>query len=382
MKESRGAIATCADPNLPSKEKIRISRNWTKCRYEEATLLAHNVRYMPRLQLDGETLWASWGSRIWAHERKPDGTIHRQTKRVLSSHRDDVSTFVVKDGLVVSGGRDRSFVAWEADTGRFLFARRYCHKQEISGVDLVSRHDNRRVVVTGSHDGSLRFWAFDLGANNNSQRCVWMAQSLAVEDRIYALSASPSGDRVIVGSAGLTSGVPSVHAVDTATNTILPLGAGQLKRGAGTLDLAWHSPNTFLSCGHDTAARLWDARTGDCVRTWEEPFDDAVYCLSTDYDMTLLCGMARHGLVRLWDMRATQPVAFYHSRHAQRWQSSPVYSIASDSKGAYVALDQCLNLLSFAGYGVSGWGETKKHTADEEIMNQRASVEKIRNNHL
>jgi hypothetical protein len=43
-------------------------------------------------------------------------------------------------------------------------------------------------------------------------------------------------------------------------------------------------------------------------RTWEEPFNEAIYCLGTDNHMSLVCGTARHGLVRLWDMRQKDPV--------------------------------------------------------------------------
>lgn len=32
--------------------------------------------------------------------------------------------------------------------------------------------------------------------------------------------------------------------------------------GAGVLDLKFESPNILLSCGYDTAVRLWDMRIG------------------------------------------------------------------------------------------------------------------------
>ena len=47
--------------------------------------------------------------------------------QVLRGHSDDVSRFVVKDGLVVSGGRDKTLVGWRQYGGRnyeFAFARR------------------------------------------------------------------------------------------------------------------------------------------------------------------------------------------------------------------------------------------------------------------
>ena len=103
--------------------------------------------------------------------------------------------------------------------------------------------------------------------------------------------------------------------------------------------------NSLSNPRYDASTRLFDTRCGSFVRRWEEPFDEAIYCLSTDNNMTLVCGTARHGLVRLWDMRASAPVQMFYTAHAHRGQSSPAYSVAFDQSNLYVALDQCLNLL-------------------------------------
>ena len=107
-----------------------------------------------------------------------------------------------------------------------------------------------------------------------------LAQTKVIQDRIWSLAASPLGDQVVVGSSGLKD-IPALHMVDMVTNEVIPMGQG-LKRGAGTLDLTWYNEQSFLSCGHDTSARLWDTRIGTCVKQWEEPFDEAVYCMTTD----------------------------------------------------------------------------------------------------
>ena len=46
-------------------------------------------------------------------------------------------------------------------------------------------------------------------------------------------------------------------------------------------------------------------------------------------------------------MRHTSPVQMYHVKHPRLGQSSPVYSVAFDQANLYVALDQCLTLVSF-----------------------------------
>ena len=60
-------------------------------------------------------------------------------------------------------------------------------------------------------------------------------------------------------------------------------------------------------------------------------FSELLNSLATDGSHSLLTGTARHGLVRLWDMRDTSAhVAHYYVGHPYLGQSSPVYSVAFD----------------------------------------------------
>ena len=61
---------------------------------------------------------------------------------------------------------------------------------------------------------------------------------------------------------------------------------------------------TFALCRYDTVTRLWDTRCGSAVvKEWEEPHDEAVYALATDAVNTVVTGTARHGRIRVWDIR-------------------------------------------------------------------------------
>lgn len=347
MNSAKQSLATnCLHPEMKSRsvqpwisaqDRVRISTNWVRGHYSETQLIVQDIRYMPRIQLDSEKIWVSWGAQVWAHPRRQDGTVCRTASQVLRGHSDDVSRFVVKSGLIVSGGRDKTLVGWRETNSsnyEFAFARRYCHGSEVSAVDVA---DNGNIIISGSRDQMVKVWrAFD---DNLSP-----VNSVNIGDRIWSLATS-SQDCVAVGSAGLY-GIPSLTLLDLHSGMKQEMGLG-LRKGAGMLDLAWIDETKFLSCGYDSFARLWDIRSGTCVRKWEEPFNEAIYCISTDYNMTLVCGTARHGLVRLWDMRHTQPVQMYHVKHPRLGQSSPVYSVAFDQSNLYVALDQSLSLVSF-----------------------------------
>ena len=278
---------TAPAPITSAKERVRIARNWTRGLYEETKLTVQNIRYMPRIEIEQSSLWVSWGNKIWSHPRHADGTVGRTTTRVLKGHTDDVSRFVVKDGYLISGGRDRSLQGWNSETGEFLFAKRYCHGSEVSAVDIIRTSG---LLVTGSRDHTVKVWTLDpysassggsSGQDSSDERPSYerastfpsLSATLNLGDRIWSLAANPyEGNRVVVGTAGLM-GIPSLRVIDLAKfcdtgSTLLDYHemGQQLKNGAGMLDLQWQSPTSFLSCGHDSCTRLWDTRMNACVR--------------------------------------------------------------------------------------------------------------------
>ena len=279
---------TAPAPITSAKERVRIARNWTQGHYEETKLAVQDIRYMPRIELEQSSLWVSWGNKIWSHPRHADGTVGRMTTRVLKGHTDDVSRFVVKDGYLISGGRDKTLQGWNSETGEFLFAKRYCHGSEVSAVDIIK---NSGLLVTGSRDRTVKIWNLDpysassggsSGPESSDERPSYerastfpsLSATLNFGDRIWSLAANPyEGNRVVVGTAGLM-GIPSLRVVDLGKLCSDPSSGlleyqemGQtLKNGAGMLDLQWQTPTSFLSCGHDTCTRLWDTRMNACVR--------------------------------------------------------------------------------------------------------------------
>lgn len=156
-----------------------------------------------------------------------------------------MSRFVVKSGLIVSGGRDKTLVGWRETNSsnyEFAFARRYCHGSEVSAVDVA---DNGNIIISGSRDQMVKVWrAFD---DNLSP-----VNSVNIGDRIWSLATS-SQDCVAVGSAGLY-GIPSLTLLDLHSGMKQEMGLG-LRKGAGMLDLAWIDETKFLSCGYDSFAR-------------------------------------------------------------------------------------------------------------------------------
>lgn len=324
---------------LPSlKEQCRMARNWTKGINREITIVRHHSRQLPWMQYDQihpKTMWVSTGEYINCYKVLANGLFQEDKRRKLGPLHRDVTRFVVKDSLVVSGCREGSLFGWHSDTGKTLFCYVNVHTEDTQCVDF---HHN--LMVSGSRDATLKILSMDEQYNSNQPRAT-----LRAEDRVWSVAMAPDGSTFASGSAGCNGSYPLI--IWDLCKGVMDCSLGQdHRRGAGILDLKYEAPDILLSCGYDSYLRLWDLRTEKCEMMWEEPFDSAVYCVKTDGDCAMLTGTARHGMTRLWDKRATKPVQLYYAGH----RSSPVYSLAFDCSHLYLALDISISMLDFSIY--------------------------------
>ena len=119
------------------------------------------------------------------------------------------------------------------------------------------------------------------------------------------------------------------------------------KLGAGIYDIVWEEPNVFYSAGYDTYVRLWDLRSGNCVKEWDDPTDHSVYCIASDFTYTVVSGTSMYGVVRLWDKRQVKCVDSYFTVENH---CTPVYSVAWDNCYLYAALDTSLVMHDYTKY--------------------------------
>ena len=117
------SMSRCQE-TLSARGNVMLGLAWQMGETVESLTAVQNSKYMPRIQLDGRRLWVSWGSRIWCQPRLTQGGVAKTTSRVLRGHSDDVSKFVVSEGIEVPGGRDRSLCGWSQHSREFLLARR------------------------------------------------------------------------------------------------------------------------------------------------------------------------------------------------------------------------------------------------------------------
>ncbi|XP_076650982.1 F-box/WD repeat-containing protein 4 [Halictus rubicundus] len=350
IKKSKQPVATNqtsekfrerCNPLLCLRTKWHVSNNWQYGRFEKKVLQEQKTKLMPWIQLTGNVLWWSGGNQFYGfrrmHHRFPENS------RILVSNniRSDICKFIVRKECIITGHRDGSIQFWRKSRSD-EFVDFYCSIPRAHSCDVNAVDETCDVIVSGSGDGIVKIWR-SIGERIQN---VPLA-TLNIGDRVWSLSADPTGKKVAVGSAG-NSVKTSLHIFDLECYSESDMLKHNWRRGAGVLDMVWESPQILLTCGYDTYIRKWDLRTGTCVYSWADPTDAIVYCISSDYYNTMITGTQFNCKSVLWDQRQKNYLQLYFMNLSR--MSSPVYCLAFDSTHLYGATDQQLVELKFSGY--------------------------------
>ncbi|XP_076598932.1 F-box/WD repeat-containing protein 4 [Chaetodon auriga] len=318
--------------HIPLKERVKIAQNWYDGVCKRAVPLKWKTKLLPWLQLDGDKLFLSQAADIGAYRLHQDsGRLHCKPFEIYSGHKGDVCRFVVMDSHLISGGSDGKIL---------VHSRRSDVSMELSGHDQeVNCLDSKDgLIISGSRDRTTRIWTLTSSCPRHT---------IPMFDRVWSVAISPTLSSFVTGTACCETYSPlriwDVERLECVCN----LGS-QFRRGAGVLDMVFESPFQLFTCGYDTFIRLWDLRLSPrkCVMEWEEPHDSALYCIQTDGNHMIASGSSYYGVVRLWDKRQTECLQFFQLSSDP--VSSPVYCLRFSSSHLYAALATALHSLDFS----------------------------------
>lgn len=327
------------NPVLCQRTKWQVTHNWEYGRYQKRILFSQPRKLMPWIQLTGDVLWWSGESQLCGYWRSDPFNVNN--KIYHQDTHSDICKFIVRDDYIISGHRDGNLKFWFRNivwgVNYYYTGIEDAHSRDINAVD-----ETGNLVITGSADGVVKAWTSPRDENNFSNLPL---ATIRISDRIWSLAADPTGSKVAIGSSG-TSG-PALYICDTINFNHSHVINHQWRQGAGILDMVWENPHTLLTCGYDTCIRKWDLRIGKCVSYWSDPTDATIYCISSDYNYTMVTGTQFNCKAVLWDQRKPQYVQLYFMN--LRRMSSPVYSVSFDSSHLYGATDQTVIEVKFSG---------------------------------
>ncbi|XP_013860504.1 F-box/WD repeat-containing protein 4 [Austrofundulus limnaeus] len=317
--------------HVPLKERVKLAQNWSKGVCKRSIPLKWKTKLLPWLQLDVDVLYLSQAAQIGAyHLHHESKRLQRSPFEIYSGHEGDVCRFVLTDSHLISGGSDgrilvhsrRSDVSWGLAG----------HSQEVNCLD-----SKNGLIVSGSRDRTVGIWTL----TSSSPRAT-----IAMFDRVWSVAISPTLSSFVTGTACCENFSP-LRIWDVERSACVCTLGSEFRRGAGVLDIQFESPFQLLTCGYDTFIRLWDLRLSPqrCVLQWEEPHDSTLYCIQTDSNHMIASGSSYYGVVRLWDKRRTQCLQFFQL--SSDTVSSPVYCLRLSCSHLYAALATSLHSLDF-----------------------------------
>uniref|UniRef100_A0A3Q1CBB2 F-box domain-containing protein n=1 Tax=Amphiprion ocellaris TaxID=80972 RepID=A0A3Q1CBB2_AMPOC len=254
-------------PHIPLKDRVKTAQNWFNGVCKRASPLKWKTKLLPWLQLDGDTLFLSQAANIGAYH------LHQGTRRLLrnpfqiySGHQGDVCRFAVTDSNLISGGSD----------GKILVHNRRNHVSlELSGhnqeVNCIDSKDG--LIISGSRDRTVRIWTL----TSSSPR-----DTIPMYDRVWSVAISPTLSSFATGTACCENFSPLLIWNVERSACVCSLGS-EFRRGAGVLDIIFESPFQLFTCGYDTFIRLWDLRLSPRVLAGVgfDHHPDVLLCVST-----------------------------------------------------------------------------------------------------
>lgn len=209
-----------------------------------------------------------------------------------------------------------------------LFPWRYCRCAceggHLQGVTALAMAPNGRVVVSGSHDMTLRLW------NVVTRSGIWVAKGH--EASILTVAISPDGRFVASGSQDMT-----MRLWELATGKHLWVGRGH----TDVITSIAITPNGrfIVSGSRDKTLRLWNIATGKCLWTSEKHNNVITAVAVTPDGRFVLSGHDEENLY-LWDINTGKRVERkYYGASLERlgFTSTAVTALVISPDGQWIA---------------------------------------------
>ncbi|XP_035806907.1 F-box/WD repeat-containing protein 4 isoform X8 [Amphiprion ocellaris] len=251
-------------PHIPLKDRVKTAQNWFNGVCKRASPLKWKTKLLPWLQLDGDTLFLSQAANIGAYH------LHQGTRRLLrnpfqiySGHQGDVCRFAVTDSNLISGGSD----------GKILVHNRRNHVSlELSGhnqeVNCIDSKDG--LIISGSRDRTVRIWTL----TSSSPR-----DTIPMYDRVWSVAISPTLSSFATGTACCENFSPLL-----IWNVERSCVMEWEEPHDSTLYCIQTDGNHMIASGSSYygVVRIWDKRQTKCLQFFQlssDPVSSPVYCL-------------------------------------------------------------------------------------------------------
>lgn len=316
--------------DLSYRSRLSIGSNWVNGRYTETSYFNSNRMCGAKIHLDKENFYITNQRYLRIHKRMKDEPLRRRyTAEICTSSRADISDFVKKGETLFAGRVYGSGFILEDDivtevrmhdVGEYLWCVDFINNLYLSSTDKGSKLWQR----------ADQFGLLYLDLFKEYPECYKTMRFNADGDKFYGGLFTDDDNRAL-REMNLETGTHNILNSDTYS----------------IYDLKIKDDNVLFTANFDTTFRMYDRRIDADVGLWEDQFGSSMYCLDYDGLYAVLCGVKHHCRVNLYDIRMPDKCAQVYFPSTRNGRTSPVYSIACDSRYLFVATDRNLRVLDF-----------------------------------
>ncbi|CAI4388039.1 CEQ_1a_G0025430.mRNA.1.CDS.1 [Saccharomyces cerevisiae] len=317
------------------RERFKVESNWRKghCRIQE---FKGHMDGVLTLQFNYRLLFTgSYDSTIGIWDLFTGKLIRR-----LSGHSDGVKTLYFDDRKLITGSLDKTIRVWNYITGECISTYRG-HSDSVLSVDSY-----QKVIVSGSADKTVKVWhvesrtCYTLRGHTEWVNCVKLHPKsfscFSCSDdttiRMWDIRTN-SCLKVFRGHVGQVQKIIPLTikdvenlATDNTSDGSSPQDGPTMTDGADESDTPSNEqetvldenipyPTHLLSCGLDNTIKLWDVKTGKCIRT-QFGHVEGVWDIAAD-NFRIISG-SHDGSIKVWDLQSGKCMHTFNGRRLQR----------------------------------------------------------------
>jgi F-box/WD-40 domain protein MET30 len=290
-------------------ERFKVERNWRKGIYKVREFVGHTDGVLT-LKYDHKYLFTGSYDKsvnVW--------DVHTGVLiRTLRSHTKAVKTLAFDEQKLITGSLDSTIKVWNYHTGQCISTYRG-HNDSVLSVDF-----HKKNIVSGSADTTIKLWNVEtrtccaLRGHTEAVNCVKIhPQSMTVfsaSDDNTVRMWDMNTCKMLKVFKGHIAEVQKVIPLNIATDYELVHDAEEEEEveeeeeegeGIDYSDESRSYPTYILTASLDNTIKLWDVKTGKCVRT-QFGHVEGIWDISAD-TFRIVSG-AHDRFVKIWDLQS------------------------------------------------------------------------------
>ncbi|SCU77695.1 LAME_0A01948g1_1 [Lachancea meyersii CBS 8951] len=307
------------------QERYKVESNWRKGNAHIQVFKGHMDGVLV-LQFNYRLLFtASYDSTVAIWDLATGKLVRR-----LTGHRDGVKTLYFDDQKLITGSLDRTIRVWNYVTGACVSTYRG-HSDSVLSVDSC-----KKIIVSGSADKTVKVWhvesrtCYTLRGHSEWVGCVKLHPSSFTcfsgsDDTTIRMWDIRSNTciKIFRGHVGQVQKVLPLTILDTDQLVVDPSSDAKSTPAAdeetsetgvtGVMDKSLTYPTHLLSCSLDNTIKLWEVRTGKCVRTHFGHLE-GIWDIAAD-NFRIVSG-AHDKTVKVWDLQSGKCIHTFDSHKA------------------------------------------------------------------